>query len=95
MRVMMTVERYLALPVFAMERARPLFVDQLRILGIEDADEKLPYAQEVAMAMAPPEPQPTDEELEANSPELPVNEAEEADDEAVELINETTTDENI
>lgn len=95
MRVMMTVERYLALPVFAMERARPLFVDQLRILGIEDADEKLPYAQEVAMAMAPPESQPTDEELEANSPELPVNEAEEADDEAVELINETTTDENI
>ena len=95
MRVMMTVERYLALPVYAMERARQLFVDQLRILGVEDAEEKLPFAQEVAMAMAPPEEDPTQEELNEAEPELPVNEEEELDDEAVDLIDETTTDEII
>ena len=95
MRVMMTVERYLALPVYAMERARQLFVDQLRILGVEDAEEKLPLAQEVAMAMAPPEEDPTQEELNEAEPELPVNEEEELDDEAVDLIDETTTDEII
>ncbi len=92
MRVMMTVERYLALPVYAMERARQLFVDQLRILGVEDAEEKLPFAQEVAMAMAPPEPEPTDSELNQAEPEVPINEEEQVDDEAVQLIQDTTTD---
>lgn len=92
MRVMLTVERYLALPVYSMERARPLFVDQLKILGVEDADEVLPFAQEVAMAMAPPEAQPTDQEIDQVEPDLPVNEAEVAEDEAVELIEETDTD---
>lgn len=95
MRVMMTVERYLALPVYSMERARPLFVDQLRILGVEDAEEKLPFAQEVAMAMAPPEEAPPESEIDNMEPQLPVNEAEQATEEAEELIEETDTDENI
>ena len=95
MRVMLTVERYLALPVYSMERARPLFVDQLKILGVEDADEVLPFAQEVAMAMTPPETQPTDQDINQVEPELPVNEAEVAEDEAVELIDESNTDNTI
>ena len=89
MRVMMTVERYLALPIYAMERARPLFIDQLRILGIEDAEQKLPEAQEVAMAMAPPETEPTEAELNEAQPPLPINEEEQLDDEAVQMIEET------
>ena len=78
-----------------MERARQLFVDQLRILGVEDAEEKLPFAQEVAMAMAPPEEDPTQQELKEAEPALPINEEEQVDNEAVELIDETTTDEII
>jgi hypothetical protein len=89
MRVMMTVERYLALPVYAMEKARALFIDQLRILGVEDAENKLPLAQEVAMAMAPPETEPTEEEINEAAPPLPINEEEQLDDEAVDMIKET------
>ena len=89
MRVMMTVERYLALPVYAMERARPLFIDQLRTLGVEDAESKLPEAQEVAMAMAPPEQEPTEAEINEAEPPLPINEEEQLDDEAVQMVEET------
>lgn len=94
MRVMMTIERYLALPPFAMEKTRQVYVDQLKILGIENAEDRLPLPQDMMPAEAPI-PEPTEAEINQSTPQEPINEEEQVDDEAVALIEETTTDENI
>ena len=94
MRVMLTIERYLALPPFAMEKTRQIYVDQLKILGIENAEDRLPLPQDM-MPQAPVAPDPSQSDIDELTPQEPVNEEEQVDDEAVQLIEETTTDENI
>ena len=94
MRVMLTIERYLALPPFAMEKTRQIYVDQLKILGIENAEDRLPLPQDM-MPQAPVATDPSQADIDELTPQEPVNEEEQVDDEAVQLIEETTTDENI
>ena len=80
-----------------MGKARPVFIDQLKTLGVEDAEDRLPTVEEVMqfnamMAGSPPPgegeapPPPSDEEPLA--PMTPMDQSEAATESAEDMIRD-------
>ena len=91
-----TIERYLQIPPHAMDKVRPVFIDQLKTLGVEDAEERLPTVEDMmqfnAMMPGPPPPgeggSPPPGGDEPPPPIAPMDQAEAAAESAEDMVRQ-------